>query len=487
MKSYATSSLIVLAIAGTVFAQPPADGDRAPEPLDWKSLEAPFLSNHLQLTSRNMFTRSGEAYFSPDSNWIIFQATPIPPEGQPVSEFYGMYVARIERDDAGTISGLGEPILISPPDSANTCGWFHPHQPGRVLFGSTLVSPDTDQRTGFQVGTRRYIWLFPQETDIVTRSVPEILKHANVDDDESAFRDDLAQPVPLVTGPDYHAEGSWSPCGRFVLYAAVRPERESPRPDVDIWIYDTKTKQRNLIVIADGYDGGPFFSPDGKRLCYRSDRKRNDRLQIFVADLKFEDGVPVGIDREYQLTDNNHVNWAPFWHPSGDFLVYASSEIGHWNYEIFAIQADAKTLRAGTPRENLWHQRITFADGADVLPVFSPDGKLFMWTAQRGPLVPGENRPSSQLWVAEFNQDRLRAAATAASNQSGELTEERALALARRYLDEKRTGITDFKLTAQRIRNGWSVRFEDIPGRPGGHGVVEVRDDGSIEHTFRGR
>jgi TolB protein len=343
LKIHLTSALILLAVAGTTFGQPGA----AAEPLDWKTLEAPMLSGHVQITSRDMFVKAGEAYFSPDSSWIIFQAIPVPPAGQRPDDFYSMYVARIVRDDAGEITGLDEPILISPPGSANTCGWFHPQAPWRVLFGSTLVPPVTDQGSGFQVGTRRYVWLFPQETDIVTRTVVQILEDAMPDSAMYALAADAKEPVPLVSGPDYHAEASWSPCGRFVLYAAVRPERTDGRADADLWIYDTETRERHPIVVAPGYDGGPFFSPDGRRICYRSDRKLNDRLQIFVADLKFENGVPVGIEREYQLTDNAYVNWAPFWHPSGDFLVYASSEAGHWNYEIYAVQADAKTFRSG--------------------------------------------------------------------------------------------------------------------------------------------
>ena len=35
-------------------------------------------------------------------------------------------------------------------------------------------------------------------------------------------------------------------------------------------------------MAADGYDGGPFFSPDEKMICYRSDRQLNDLLQIYV-------------------------------------------------------------------------------------------------------------------------------------------------------------------------------------------------------------
>lgn len=407
MARLVSTGFIVLALSGAAAAQPPGE---ASEPLDWAALEKPLLSNHIQLTSRDRFIKAGEAYFSPDSNWIIFQAVPVPADGEATSphEFYSMYVARIVRDAPGNITGIEEPILISPPGSANTCGWFHPQFPWRVLFGSTLVPPSTEQRSGFQVGTRRYIWLFPEETDIVTRTVVPILHAMMPDEAMYALGEDARRPVPLVSGPDYHAEASWSPCGRFVLYAAVRPERTGGRPDADIWIYDTQTEKRHPIVVADGYDGGPFFSPDGKRICYRSDRKLNDRLQIFVADLKFKDGVPVGIEREYQITDNEHVNWAPFWHPSGEFLVYASSEVGHWNYEVFAVQADAKSLRSGLSHKQLWHKRITHADGADVLPAFNHDGTVMMWTAQRGPLAPGEVRPSSQLWLARFNRERMR-------------------------------------------------------------------------------
>ena len=37
-----------------------------------------------------------------------------------------------------------------------------------------------------------------------------------------------------------------------------------------------------------------------------------------------------------------------------------------------------------------------------MLPAFSPDGKLMMWTSQRGATVEGETKPSSQLWMAEW-------------------------------------------------------------------------------------
>jgi Tol biopolymer transport system component len=166
--------------------------------------------------------------------------------------------------------------------------------------------------------------------------------------------------------------------------------------DGDLFAYIPATGELRPLVVAPGYDGGPFFSPDGRYICYRSDRAQNNLLQLYVSELSFDaDGLPNGIVREIELTHNEHVNWAPFWHPSGAYLVYATSEVSHRNYEVFAIPFDAHSIRIPDP------VRITHADGFDGLPVFSPDGRHMMWTAQRGADRANNGRPSSQLWIAE--------------------------------------------------------------------------------------
>jgi Tol biopolymer transport system component len=228
------------------------------------------------------------------------------------------------------------------------------------------------------------------------------------------------QLAPVFSRPNYDAECSFSADGRFILYAHVedRPADLAPdapyKPDANIYIYDTRSGRHIPIVVAKGYDGGPFFSPDGTQICYRSDRKGNDLLQIFAADLAFDgEGVPTGILREYQLTDNEHVNWCPFYHPSGAFLVYASSEAGHDNYEVFAIELNRQKLKAAADAapagpatikvSGLRTARVTHAPGADVLPAFSSDGKTMIWTCQRGKALASEAKPSSQLWMARVS------------------------------------------------------------------------------------
>jgi roadblock/LC7 domain-containing protein len=253
--------------------------------------------------------------------------------------------------------------------------------------------------------------MFPDEMDVVQASVGAIRNDAGARGPEAApagcvtpGKDSkFVYPTgdtyigPAFELPHYDAECSYSKDGRFILYAHVITEKLADRPDADIYVYDTVTREHHVLVQQPGYDGGPFFSPDGKMICYRSDRSLDDLLQLFVAELVFDErGVPVGTKNEKQLTANGQVNWGPFWHPSGKFLVYGNSGNDHSNYEVYAIEVDMNK-----PASKMRTRRITFADGADVLPVFNNDGSLMAWTCQRGPMVEGETKPSSQIWIAE--------------------------------------------------------------------------------------
>jgi dipeptidyl aminopeptidase/acylaminoacyl peptidase len=428
------AAVVLSVVSGAALGQPSApSGTGAPgagaggapkaAPLDWKSLESSYLTNHVQLTSREQFVKAGEAYFSPDDQWIIFQAVAVPEAGKEADPFYGMYVAKVVRKNGttGPITGIEKIKRISPDGSANTCGWFHPTMPSLVMYGSTIVRPKDEQKSGFQVGSRKYVWMFPEEMEVVEQQVFVVSGGVGGGSPQRGDAARSAEPKAAFTRPGYDAECSYDPSGRFLLYAHVEETKDNAKPDANIYVFDTKTGEQTPLVVAPGYDGGPFFSPDGKSICYRSDRKGNDLLQIYVSDLKFtktSDGAmkPSGVEREYELTANEHVNWAPYFHPSGNFLVYGTSEVSHGNYEVFAIAVDRAAMKAAAKDapegtvvvKNLPHSRITQADGADVLPVFTHDAKQMMWTSQRGPKIAGEEKASSQLWVAEWSGGAMK-------------------------------------------------------------------------------
>ena len=83
-------------------------------------------------------------------------------------------------------------------------------------------------------------------------------------------------------------------------------------------------------------------------------------------------GRITGLKSERQLTRDQNVNWGPFWHPQGRHIIYATSVQGHQNYELYMMRSDGSRK-----------QRITFTEGFDGLPVFSPDGKYLMWSSKR--------------------------------------------------------------------------------------------------------
>ena len=364
------------AASGSPTSAAPAAATTPAKPTDFRTTEAPVLTHHVQLTFPDRFVKAGENYFSPDDTKIVFQAIEKPTDGSAPSEFYSMYVADVVRQ-GGMITGIANIKRISPEGSANTCGWFHPKHPEIVIFGSTVVPPSNRETPGYQRGTGKYRWQFPPEMRVVQCDL--------------RTADGTAKSLTTLVGDGngYAAECSLSPDGRTLLYTEVDPKTQG-----DLWVLDIPTGERKKIVDAPGYDGGPFFTPDGTGIIYRSDRNNDSLLQIYAAQLVRDgSGKVTGIANERPLTKNEHVNWCPYYHPDGRHFVYGSSEMGHSNYEV--MMRDAQH-----PEKSI---RITDCNGADVLPVFSHDGKWMLWTAQRGTDDSGNGKPSSQVWVAQFS------------------------------------------------------------------------------------
>lgn len=334
---------------------------------EWESISDP-----VQLTRG--FTRAGEAYFSPDMKWIIFQASIKP------GEDFVMYVAQT-RWEGGRIVGINTPVRIAPEGSWNSCGYFSPD--GNSLIFSSTVKPREKEHTGPATGPATgasqrkggYKWDMPPEAEIYRAdgwqgAVSAVAPGGGTN---------LAQHA-LTHNNGYDAECGLSPDGKWVIYCS------NVTGDPEIWAMRSDgTKQVQLTHNA-GYDGGPFFSPDGKRICYRSDRKGNMMLQVFVADLKFNAaGDITGIADEKQMTNNAAVNWGPYWYPDGRHLIWATSIHGQGNFELYLMRDDGSHKT-----------RITFDPATDILPAFSPDGKYLMWTSTRGP------EKTSQIWIAKF-------------------------------------------------------------------------------------
>jgi hypothetical protein len=149
----------------------------------------------------------------------------------------------------------------------------------------------------------------------------------------------------------------------------------------EIYIMNADGSDQRRLTQTPGYDGGPFFSPDGERIVWRRFETNGVVADVYTMKL---DGSDVR-----RITDFRCMSWAPFFHPSGKYLVFTANKLGFANFELFIVDA------AGA-REPV---RATYTDGFDGLPSFSPDGKQLTWTSNRG------TDGKSQIFLANWNHD----------------------------------------------------------------------------------
>ncbi|HLW63946.1 MAG TPA: DPP IV N-terminal domain-containing protein [Gemmataceae bacterium] len=337
-------------LASLTLAQPPQ--------VDWKAKESEHLTNIKQLTFD--FVRAGEGYFAPDGTKIIFQAE----EKDTGNPFYQIFVMEL---------ATGKYRRVSPGIGKTTCSFFSPDGK-KIIFASSHLDPDAKKKQAEEYVRReedrknnirrRYVWDFDPSMSIF---------EANLDG---------TQLRKLTDAPGYNAEGSYSTDGRHIVFCSNRDG------NLELYIMDADGKNVRKLTNTPGcYNGGPFFSPEGKRVIFRSDRKEKDRLQLYVINA---DG-----SGEKALTDNDKwVYWAPYWYKDGKHIIYTAADHSdpkaRPNYDLYWMNLE-------TPKPT----RITYHPGTDVLPVFSPDYQKVMWTSTR------TDNQSSQLFIADFTPPKV--------------------------------------------------------------------------------
>jgi TolB protein len=332
----------------------PGDPDR---PLPRRHAPDPRETHLGELVMLTDGGENAEAYFSYDGRRLVFQTTREP---------FGC-----DQIMTMPVAG-GEPRLVSTGRGRTTCAYFTGDD-RRVLFASThLADADCPPRPDM---SRGYVWPLYPGFDIFSLELAT---------------DELTR----ITATDgYDAEATVSPDGSRVVFTSVRDG------DLDIYSMDPDGGNVRRLTDTPGYDGGPFFSPDGRRIVYRAhhptdpeeladyrallaDHKvRPSRMEIWVMDA---DG-----GNQRQVTALGCASFAPFFHPSGERIIFSSNhpEPGSREFDLWLVNLDGSGL-----------ERVTFSGGFDGFPMWAPDGETFVFCSNRHNSRRGETNVFVTRW-----------------------------------------------------------------------------------------
>ena len=307
-----------------------------------------YLRNLRQMTFGG---DNAEAYWSFDNSKLILQVT---------NEDWGVPCDQIFLYDLASPIGPADRLpMISTGKGRTTCSYFMPGD-DQIIYASTHAEHEACPESPHRSPDGKYVWPIYPEFDIYVADL-----NGNTH-------------TRLTETPGYDAEPTVSPKGDLIVFTSMRSG--------DLELYTMKLDGSDVRQVTSdlGYDGGAFFSPDGSKLIFRASRPKTEEdkelykrllaqglvqpteMELFICNV---DGSDLR-----QITDLGNANWAPFFHPSGEKIVFSSnhnSERG-FPFNLFMINVDGSGL-----------EQITFDDAFDSFPMFSPDGSKLVFSSNR--------------------------------------------------------------------------------------------------------
>lgn len=313
-----------------------------------------LLANLRQLTFDG---QNAEAYFSSDGTRLIFQRTG---EAESCDQ---QYTVNVDGSGLRRVSnGLGR----------TTCGYYYEND-DRILYSSTFHAgeacpPPPDYSQG-------YVWPL-SDFDIYT-SLPD--------------GSDLRR---LTTEEGYDAEATLSRDGKRIVFTSVRDG------DLDIYTMNVDGSNLRRLTTTLGYDGGPVFSPDGSMIVYRTwhpstPEERADYTRLLGQNMVRPSEMEIWVmnadgSEQRQVTHLGGANFAPFFHPDGERIIFASNHRDPHlrNFDLYLINVDGSGLT-----------QVTTSGEFDSFPMFSPDGTKLVFASNRYGSVEGETNIFIADWV----------------------------------------------------------------------------------------
>jgi erythromycin esterase-like protein len=187
---------------------------------------------------------------------------------------------------------------------------------------------------------------------------------------ESAVSAQESNPDGEASGIDlpsvWNTSPSWSPDGRKIVFRSNRDGNN------EIYVMNTDGSGQINLTEHQASDTDPAWSPDGTKIAFVSDRSGDE--EIYVMEL---DGRKIT-----QLTQSLDKDTYPSWSPDGRLIAFYSRREG--NFELFVMKADGSEP-----------MRLTNHGDFDGFPAWQPNGSAAQQFAEES--VSAEQPESKEI------------------------------------------------------------------------------------------
>ena len=189
---------------------------------------------------------------------------------------------------------------------------------------------------------------------------------------------------------------NWSPAGDWIAFGlggAFQGFLGTGRVNSTIALIRPDGSGLREVTHGERNDGFPSWSPDGKRLVFRTADHAGKGLRI--AEVKTGE-IKV-------LTEGEHTDNFPDWSPKGDWICFTSNREDN-DYEIYLIRPDGTGLK-----------RLTHLPGNDAHSTWSPDGEWIAFSSGRAgfkdetPLHPHNPQSYGEITVMRADGSEITA------------------------------------------------------------------------------
>jgi eukaryotic-like serine/threonine-protein kinase len=166
------------------------------------------------------------------------------------------------------------------------------------------------------------------------------------------------QTLPAV--PHNYSYPQVSPDGRRVAVAIADQETQ-------VWVYDVSRDTLTRLTFEGNVNSSPAWSPDGKRIAFRSTRAGPQNLFWQAAD---------GSGAAERLTTSDYLNSPNSFSPDGQLLAYSETN-PQTGRDIWVLNLKDP----GTPGQARKVQPFLKTPYEETAPKFSPDGKWLAYSS----------------------------------------------------------------------------------------------------------